>query len=224
MWHSYRDIMRAGRVPRILYAHLKSQLLDAPSQPFSTLAVGVERNDMVRATDVLNGHGSFPLSKDNINPNVKEAQYAVRGEIVARAKDIENDLKSGKKLPFDQVIYCNIGNPQQLGQKPVTFFRQVLAICDYPDVSDPAWHVLRASFMICKTSFSWRPASLIVHSHILQAVQILKMEGVDKLFPPDVIKRAKEYLSSIPGGTGAYSDSQGAEILREQIAKVLAAC
>ena len=87
--------------------------------------------------DVANGHAhvSFPLSADNINPKVKEAQYAVRGEIVARAKEIENDLKKGKKLPFDQVIYCNIGNPQQLGQVPITFFRQVLAICDYPNVS-----------------------------------------------------------------------------------------
>ena len=86
--------------------------------------------------DVMNGHAhvSFPLSADNINPKVKEAQYAVRGEIVARAKEIENDLKKGKKLPFDQVIYCNIGNPQQLGQVPITFFRQVLAICDYPNV------------------------------------------------------------------------------------------
>lgn len=78
---------------------------------------------------------SFPLSANNINPKVKQAEYAVRGEIVARAKEIENDLKSGKKLPFDHVIYCNIGNPQQLGQVPVTFFRQVLALCDYPNVS-----------------------------------------------------------------------------------------
>jgi alanine transaminase len=53
-------------------------------------------------------------------------------------------------------------------------------------------------------------------------VQILDFENVDKLFPADVISRAKEYLAAIPGGTGAYSDSQGAPILREQIAKVFA--
>ena len=28
-------------------------------------------------------------------------------------------------LDFDRIIYCNIGNPQQLQQKPITFFRQV---------------------------------------------------------------------------------------------------
>ena len=27
-------------------------------------------------------------------------------------------------LDFDRIIYCNIGNPQQLQQKPITFFRQ----------------------------------------------------------------------------------------------------
>ena len=37
-------------------------------------------------------------------------------------------------LPFTQVISANIGNPQQLGQKPITFFRQVLSIMEYPDI------------------------------------------------------------------------------------------
>ena len=50
---------------------------------------------------------------------------------------------------------------------------------------------------------------------------MLEFDNIDKLFPSDVIKRAKEYLDAIPGGTGAYSDSQGASIIREQIAKVL---
>lgn len=50
--------------------------------------------------------------------------------------------------------------------------------------------------------------------------QLLEFENVEKLFPSDVIKRAKEYLDAIPGGTGAYSDSQGAAIIREQIAEV----
>jgi alanine transaminase len=54
---------------------------------------------------------------------------------VARAKEMEEMLKAGQKLPFDKILYCNIGNPQQLGQPAVTFFRQVLAVCDYPEVS-----------------------------------------------------------------------------------------
>ena len=59
-----------------------------------------------------------------------------RGEIVIRAKEIEDEIASGKSdKPFKNILYCNIGNPQQLGQHPVTFFRQVLALCDYPEVS-----------------------------------------------------------------------------------------
>ena len=51
-------------------------------------------------------------------------------------------------------------------------------------------------------------------------VQMLKWSSVKDLFPPDVIKRAQEYMDAIPGGTGAYSESQGASICREQVAKV----
>lgn len=31
-------------------------------------------------------------------------------------------------LPFEEIIYCNIGNPQSLGQPPITYFRQVSQI------------------------------------------------------------------------------------------------
>lgn len=32
------------------------------------------------------------------------------------------------------ITACNIGNPQQLKQKPITFFRQVAALVEYPDL------------------------------------------------------------------------------------------
>jgi hypothetical protein len=59
---------------------------------------------------------------------------AVRGEIVAMAQKIQKEMKDGKDFPFEKVVMCNIGNPQALGQQPITFFRQVLALCDYPEV------------------------------------------------------------------------------------------
>lgn len=64
------------------------------------------------------------LTADTANENVKNTQYAVRGEIVQIAAQLASE---GRKI-----IYCNIGNPQSLGQKPITFFRQVLALCDCP--------------------------------------------------------------------------------------------
>ena len=76
------------------------------------------------------------LNIDNINPHVKEAQYAVRGELAIRSEKYRNQLSSSsngdKKLPFDSVISANIGNPQQLDQKPITFFRQVISILENP--------------------------------------------------------------------------------------------
>jgi aspartate/methionine/tyrosine aminotransferase len=37
-------------------------------------------------------------------------------------------------LPFDTVISANIGNPQQLDQKPITFFRQVASLMENPQL------------------------------------------------------------------------------------------
>ncbi|HJW71940.1 MAG TPA: aminotransferase class I/II-fold pyridoxal phosphate-dependent enzyme [Geothrix sp.] len=61
---------------------------------------------------------------------VLETEYAVRGPIVARASELE---KHGR-----EIIYCNIGNPQSLGQKPLTWNRQILALCEYPALMDLA--------------------------------------------------------------------------------------
>ncbi|CAG8951304.1 hypothetical protein HYFRA_00008054 [Hymenoscyphus fraxineus] len=73
------------------------------------------------------------LSINNINPHVKEAKYAVRGELAVRSEEYRAKLAKGDTdLPFDQVIAANIGNPQQLDQKPITFFRQVLSLLEYP--------------------------------------------------------------------------------------------
>ncbi|KAF2837410.1 PLP-dependent transferase [Patellaria atrata CBS 101060] len=74
------------------------------------------------------------LSLDNINPHVKEAKYAVRGELAVRSEKYRAQLNKGEKgnLPFDTVISANIGNPQQLDQKPITFFRQVASLLENP--------------------------------------------------------------------------------------------
>ncbi len=68
------------------------------------------------------------LSLSNINPKVLKTEYAVRGEVPIRANKYALMLQNAeerKKLPFDEILFCNIGNPQQLRQKPITFFRNV---------------------------------------------------------------------------------------------------
>lgn len=68
------------------------------------------------------------LTNERINKHVLEAQYAVRGAIPLRAEELREQLEENGAdagLPFDSVVSCNIGNPQQLDQKPLTFLRQV---------------------------------------------------------------------------------------------------
>eukprot|EP00474_Spongospora_subterranea_P001343 CRZ01801.1 hypothetical protein [Spongospora subterranea] len=125
---------------------------------------------------------SVALSLKTLNANVLLARYAVRSEIAARATVLARRLDNGDvSLPFKSIISCNIGNPHALlGQKPLTYIRQVLSLCVNPD--------------------------------------LLLTKGI---FPLDTIKRAKQLLATIPGGVGAYSNSQGLECVRSDIAAFL---
>jgi len=129
------------------------------------------------------GRRGLSLSLDTINPAVKKAQYAVRGELVLRAAAIKANQFS--EVPYDKLLECNIGNPQAVGQSPVTFNRQVL--------------------------------SLLVHP------EMIENPAAAALFAPDAIARAREYLAAIPNGLGAYSESQGFSIVREQVAEYITA-
>ena len=131
------------------------------------------------------------LNINNINPHVKEAKYAVRGELATRAEQYRARLASHetstseKPLPFNKVISANIGNPQQLDQKPITFFRQVLSILEYPP--------------------------------LLENEQVLR-DGLG--YKQDVIDRARWLLKEVYS-VGAYSQSQGVPAIRESVAKFI---
>lgn len=64
------------------------------------------------------------ITIQSLNKNLLTAEYAVRGPIVNRAQQLE---ESGKKI-----IYCNIGNPQALKQKPLSYLRQTLSLLENP--------------------------------------------------------------------------------------------
>jgi alanine transaminase len=68
------------------------------------------------------------IQMKDLGAAVLATEYAVRGSIVERAQELE---KQGR-----EIIYCNIGNPQSLGQKPSTWLRQLLALCEYPALID----------------------------------------------------------------------------------------
>ncbi|KAI5079766.1 hypothetical protein GOP47_0005245 [Adiantum capillus-veneris] len=92
------------------------------------------------------------LAPDTINGNIKKMVYAVRGELYIRASELQ---KQGKKI-----IFTNVGNPHALGQKPLTFSRQVIALCQAPflmddpnaDIFFPADAIARAKQYLSYTS------------------------------------------------------------------------
>lgn len=113
-----------------------------------------------------------------MSQNVRRMQYAVRGQVVMRA----DALKAQGK----EILFTNIGNPHSVGQSPITYYRQVLALCDLP-AADGVDH-----------------------------------REVGRLFPEDVIARAKEMRESIgPAGTGAYTGSQGILEFRKDVANFI---
>jgi len=72
-------------------------------------------------------------------------EYAVRGKVVIAADRINLELKESssitgdetegelkKKYPFDHIVFTNIGNPHSVGQVPLTWPRQVMALVELP--------------------------------------------------------------------------------------------
>lgn len=68
------------------------------------------------------------LTVDKLSPNIINTSYQVRGLVYLAAQE---RLREGK-----DVIFTSVGNPQQLGQVPLTFLRQVLALTVAPFLMD----------------------------------------------------------------------------------------
>ena len=67
-----------------------------------------------------------------VNPVLISMEYAVRGSIAKRAAELKRLGRS--------IIPCNIGNPQALGQPPLSFYRQVLSLIEYPEIFNNKTH------------------------------------------------------------------------------------
>ena len=105
---------------------------------------GQPRLNVSSSVDTMNSKDTTKLDDFSPAPKMKlhelnefivKTKYAVRGPIPMRADELETKLLTDKdSLPFDKIVTANIGNPQQLGQMPLTFIRQVLSILQYPEV------------------------------------------------------------------------------------------
>jgi alanine transaminase len=68
--------------------------------------------------------GIYTWNEETMSQSLRRMQYAVRGEVVAMADQLATQGRD--------ILYTNIGNPHQVGQAPITYYRQVLALCDLP--------------------------------------------------------------------------------------------
>lgn len=121
------------------------------------------------------------LRLDNMNPAIKKMEYAVRGPLVIRATAIEKELQAGVQKPFTSVIKANIGDAHAMGNKPITFIRQVMALVTHPalinnpefpdDVKERAKMILGG----CKGgdvgSYSDSPGVEVIRRHVAKYIE-----------------------------------------------------
>jgi len=81
---------------------------------------------------------TFPkaLTMDHLGPGVTNSTNLIRGSVLSRANELKKIKEAGGKLPFDDFYPLHYGNPQLLGQPPITFIRQCIAGTFYPPLLD----------------------------------------------------------------------------------------
>lgn len=122
-----------------------------------------------------------------VNPNILEMEYAVRGPIPQRAAELE---KQGRAI-----IPCHIGNPQALGQAPITYLRQVLGLVEEPS------KISRERQL--KALFEENPYSNLVEEDFISE---------------EILTLSEDILAKSVTGMGAYTASKGHFFIREAIA------
>jgi len=133
------------------------------------------------STNSSNMAAAATVTLDNMNPCIKKMEYAVRGPLVIRATAIEKEIQAGVKKPFPNVIKANIGDAHAMGNKPITFIRQVLAIVTHPpllespDLPEDAKTRARAILDGCKGgsvgSYSDSPGLEIIRRHVAEYIK-----------------------------------------------------
>jgi len=127
-----------------------------------------------------------------VNQNILEMEYAVRGPIPIRAAELR---KQGK-----QTIPCNIGNPQALGQDPITYYRQVLSLLEDPSRIDRERRLNRLMSQDSEAQVAMGESGSI-SGYVLDLAEMM--------------------ISTHGANVGAYSESNGQLFVREAVAKFI---
>ncbi|XP_011472573.1 alanine aminotransferase 2 [Oryzias latipes] len=71
-------------------------------------------------------------SLDYVNPRVRAIRVSTQSFLQNLAHQITQNMTQGGQKPLKGVIDLSSGDPHRAGMKPVSFVRQVLAVCLYP--------------------------------------------------------------------------------------------
>ncbi|MFC1743160.1 aminotransferase class I/II-fold pyridoxal phosphate-dependent enzyme [Candidatus Riflebacteria bacterium] len=127
-----------------------------------------------------------------LNENIIGMEYAIRGPIPQRAEELK---KQGRIT-----IPCNIGNPQALGQEPISFYRQVLGLIEDPSRINREKQLLQLA---------------------RKKPDIFEGIEVEDFVSDYVLTLSENLLKNLKTGTGAYTESQGPLFIREAIARYI---
>lgn len=124
-----------------------------------------------------------------VNPNIARMEYAVRGPIPQRAAEL---ARQGMKT-----IPCHIGNPQALGQQPISFYREVLSLLEAP-ARLRRERTLRRLFDEDPGRFAGLSDADFASAYVLDVCE--------------------EMVARLGSGMGAYTESKGPRFIREAVA------
>ncbi|XP_029004916.1 alanine aminotransferase 2-like [Betta splendens] len=73
-------------------------------------------------------------SLQHVNPRVRGIGDSPQSALQRLAADLTRQLTQGAQKPFKRVIDVSSGDPHKAGMKPISFVRQVLSACLYPEL------------------------------------------------------------------------------------------
>lgn len=146
---SQRGLLPLWRLPVSLTNHVGRARAQVPAHTYAQcLSVETGRlgwschrmSQKSQCIGISTAAGMKVLTEENVFGNLRRMEYAVRGPLLLRALEIEKELQKGVTKPFTEVIKANVGDAHAMGQKPITFLRQVLTLTVSPELlNDPTY-------------------------------------------------------------------------------------
>lgn len=78
------------------------------------------------------------LTLGSLHHRITDLKVPAMEDVLTRAAEIKKELAMGVEKPFQELIPCYSEDLHAVGQKPITFIRQVAAVCAFPELLNSA--------------------------------------------------------------------------------------